>query len=123
MWPRTIEVMLACWLAISPFIFRYPTDDALLWWHDWICASIIAVFALVSFVQQTRRTHLLQLLVAFWLMGHGWITASGIHDAPRQNWMVLGLLLLMIAIIPSECVKPPVAWQDWNRERGIGESG
>ena len=112
--------MLACWLAISPFIFRHPDDATELWWNDWICALLIGGFALASFVDQTRRAHLLELLVAAWLIGYGWVTASGIHDAPRQNWMVLGLLILMLAIIPSDCVKPPVGWQEWNKRHGIG---
>ena len=120
MWPRTVEAMLACWLAISLFVFRYPADEPLLWWHDWICAFLIATLALLSFVDQTRRAHLLELLSAAWLIGHGWWTASGIHDAPRQNWIVLGLLLLMIAIIPTDCVNPPHAWQEWNKRHGIG---
>lgn len=120
MWPRTTEVMLACWLAISPFIFRYPGDKPFMWWHDFVVALLIATFALVSFVSQTRRAHLLELFIAAWLVGFGWATASGIHDAPRQNWMVLGLLLLMLAIIPSDCIKPPVAWQEWNKRHGIG---
>lgn len=120
MWPRTVEFMLACWLAISPFVFRYPSEELHLWLHDFAVSFIIAALALLSFVQETRRAHLFELIVAAWLIGYGWVTSSGIHDAPAQNWMVLGLLLLMMAIIPSDCLKPPVAWQEWNKRHGIG---
>jgi SPW repeat len=123
MWARTVEVMLACWLAISPFIFRYPSEEGHLWWHDWIVATLLCVLALLSFVRQTRRAHLLELLIAFWLMGYGWATASGVFDAPRQNWICLGLLLLMLALIPSDCVKPPYAWIEWNERVGAGAGG
>ncbi|HEX6985029.1 MAG TPA: SPW repeat protein [Planctomycetaceae bacterium] len=120
MWPRTAEVMLACWLAVSPFVFRYSGDRPLMWWHDYVVATLLAGLALVSFVQQTRRAHLFELLIAAWLIGYGWATTDGIHDAPRQNWVCVGLLLLMLAIIPSDCVKPPLAWQEWNKRHGIG---
>lgn len=120
MWPRTVEVMLALWLATSPFTFRYPGDQPGLWWHDVIIAVLLAALALVSFVHQTRRAHLLELLIAGWLIGYGWLTAADVFDAPRQNWMCLGLLLLMLAIIPSDCVKPPYRWQEWNERHGIG---
>ena len=120
MWPRTVEVMFALWLAISPFVFRYPGDQPGLWWHDFIVATLLAGLALVSFVHSTRRAHLLELLVAGWLIGYGWVTANGVHDAPRQNWMCLGLLLLMTAVIPSDCVKPPYRWLAWNERHGVG---
>ena len=120
MWPRVVEVMLACWLAVSPFVFRYPDDRPLMWSHDYVAAVLLATFALLSFIRQTRQAHLLELLLAAWLIGYGWATASGVHDAPRQNWVVLGLLILMLAIIPSDCVKPPLAWQEWNKRHGIG---
>jgi len=119
MWPRTVELMLACWLAISPFIFRYPAEASRLWWHDFAVATLIGVLAFASFARRWRRTHLLELLIAIWLIAYGWITAEGIHDAPRQNWMCLGLLLLMVAIIPTDCDQPPYAWQEWNRQRGL----
>lgn len=120
MWPRTVEVMLACWLALSPFIFRYPSDASWLWWHDYIVAGLLALFALASFAQPLRKAHLFELLIAAWLIGYGWFTSAGIHDAPRQNWMCLGLLILMVAIIPTDCDRPPLTWREWYKRRGVG---
>ncbi len=73
MWPRTVEAMLACWLAISPFIFQHDDSKWSWWWNDWITAALIMSFALLSFVHQTRRAHLLELVVAAWLIGFGWV--------------------------------------------------
>lgn len=120
MWPRVLEIMLACWLALSPLIFRYPTGESWLWWHDYMVATLIAVLAMLSFAPPLRRAHLFELLIAAWLIGYGWITSDGIHDAPRQNWMCLGLLILLTAIIPTDCDRQPVAWRRWYKERGIG---
>lgn len=27
MWARVVEVMLGCWLAVSPFVFRHSADE------------------------------------------------------------------------------------------------
>lgn len=119
MWPRTVEAMLACWLAISPFVFQHPDSKRMWWWNDWITAALIITFALLSFVHQTRRAHLLELVVAAWLIGFGWASATGGLGAPaQQNWICTGLLILMTAVIPSNCVRPPERWQAWNRQHG-----
>ena len=123
MWPRTVEVMLACWLAISPFVFQHPLSKTFWSWNDWGTAILIATFALLSFVHQTRRAHLLELLVAAWLIGLGWVTSSGGLGAPaQQNWICVGLLILMTAIIPGDCDRPPERWREWNRKHGSRET-
>jgi hypothetical protein len=117
MWPRTVEVMLACWLAISPFIFGHQDSQWSWWWTDWGAAILIAVFALISFVHQARRAHVLELLVALWLIGFGWATSpAGLGAPAQQNWICIGLLVGMMAIIPTDCVRPPERWRDWNRQ-------
>src|ERR1700733_6050280 len=72
MWARVVEFMLACWLAISPFIFRYPGNDMFLWANDFVCASLVALFALLSFWHPLRNIHLLTLGVALWLWCMGY---------------------------------------------------
>jgi len=49
MWARVVEFMLGCWLAISPFIFQHPADDLTLWVTDWMAASFVILFALLSY--------------------------------------------------------------------------
>jgi len=117
MWPRTVEAMMACWLAISPFIFQHDDSKWVWWWNDWITATLIVSFALLSFAHETRRAHLLELVVAAWLIGFGWGTSSGGLGAPaQQNWICVGLLILMIAVIPTDCLRPPEKWREWNRQ-------
>ena len=114
MWARDVEVMLACWLAISPLVFRQDAGPWL-WWNDLICAGLVLVLALLSYVRGFGRAHILILLVVAWLIGHGWWTGwSGEPTPTSQNHIITGLLLAMIAIVPSHALDPPRAW----RERG-----
>lgn len=120
MWQRTVEAMLAIWLAMSAFIFQYPDDKVLWWWHDWIVALVVILLATGSLLTQLRHAHFLELVVAVWLIGHGWFAASeGLGAPAMQNWICLGLLLLMTAIIPTDSTATPIRWRNWYQSQGL----
>ena len=112
MWARVIEVMLGCWLAMSPFIFRHGPEERVLWTNDFVSATLVIVLALISFWPPLRFAHVANLLVALWLIAFGFWAS---YPAPPalQNDIVVGLLLLMFAIIPNEATLPPRRWRDF----------
>jgi hypothetical protein len=112
MWARVIEVMLGCWLAVSPFVFRHPADDRVLWFNDLFSALIIIVLALVSFWPPLRFAHIANLAIALWLIAFGFWASSYPAPPALQNNIVVGLLLLMFAIFPNEATRPPRPWRD-----------
>lgn len=57
MWARVAEFMLACWLAMSPFIFRHSAEHWPLWASDFVCAMAVAALSLLSYWQPTRWAH------------------------------------------------------------------
>jgi hypothetical protein len=109
MWARVIEFMLGCWLAASPFIFRHPDESVLLWGTDWIGATLVIAFALLSYWRALRGMHLLTLLVAIGLMGMGRFANTGVPPG-AQNEIIVGLLLFTFAIVPNHASRPPAAW-------------
>ena len=113
MWARVVEFMLACWLSISPFLFSYPKDAIFFWVNDLSCSCLIAFFALASYYKPLRKMHLCNLAVSFYLIALSYFFRSSPLYEPLQNYMVLGLLLLMIALVPSEADKPPVPWREF----------
>ncbi len=116
MWPRVVEFMLACWLAISPFIFSYPGSALFLWFNDFSCASLMAIFSLLSYYEHLRKLHLCNLAISLYLISLSYFFKGSTFEAPLQNYMVLGLLLLMIAILPTDADKPPKPWRDFYKE-------
>src|SRR5689334_12425148 len=100
MWARVVEFMLACWLALSPFILRYPAEDTFLWANDFLCASLVALFALLSFWHLLRKMHLMTLGIALWLWGIGYTSYPEAASPAQMNSVVIGLILLMLAIVP-----------------------
>lgn len=109
MWARVVEFMLGCWLAVSPFVFQHG-DDWLLWAADFIAALIVVTMALISYWPPMRHAHLGTAVLAVVMMGFGRI-ADGAHPGPGyQNYIVIGLLLAMFAIVPNYAGQPPLKW-------------
>lgn len=111
MCPRVVELMLGCWLVLSPFIFRHSLAETLLWKNDMYSGALVVALSLASFSQRFRHAHFGTALVALWLMAFGYFTAGDPAPAAQQNQFSLGLLLLMFAIIPNEATLPPRAWR------------
>ncbi|WP_437914095.1 hypothetical protein WME73_48865 [Sorangium sp. So ce302] len=117
MWARVVEVMLACWLAVSPFIFRHGGRTEL-WVSDLGCAAIVMTLALASFWRPMRYAHGGIAVVAIWLVAFGYFRCGSPPPAAAQNDILTGLLLLMFAIVPNDASQPPTPWRR-ARERAI----
>lgn len=115
MWARIVEVMIACWLALSPFIFRAPKDEVWFWVNDFTCSFLMLFFSLICFYKPLRKMHLLNLLVGLWLFAIGYFFEVPL-PAYVQNDVVIGLVLLVLAVIPSESELPPESWQQFHKK-------
>jgi hypothetical protein len=113
MWARVVEVMLGCWLAVSPFIFRHAADERWLWANDFASAFAVVTLALLSFWRPLRHAHLAIGAVGLWLMGFGYFASPHPLAPALQNDLLVGLLLAMFAIIPNEANRPPQAWREF----------
>ncbi len=127
MWGRVVEIMLGLWLLLSPFIFEHwQRGETGLWVSDFASGGAIIVFAALSFWQPARFAHVLNLAVAFWLIAWGYFS-GGYPSAPGyQNEILVGLVLIFFAIIPTNATQPPKAWRDYYLARareGIGPKG
>lgn len=111
MWPRVVEVMLGCWLAISPATFLRSQATVALWIADLLVATLVICLALASFWPPLRRAHLAIVAIALWLIGSTMLVTSYPAPPPDQNHLVVGILLLMFAVIPSHASDPPAGWR------------
>ena len=117
MWARVIEVMLGCWLAVSPFVFRHPAEQTAFWLNDLICAAAAILLALVSIWPPLRYAHLANAGVALWLIGYAFWASVYPTPPALQNDIIVGLLLMMFAIVPNEASLPPQSWRDFHSAR------
>ncbi|MFG0330313.1 MAG: hypothetical protein ACF8PN_10480 [Phycisphaerales bacterium] len=110
MWARVFEIALACWIALSPFIFRYDGVAAGRWIHDFVIATLIMTFSCLSFHRSFRRAYWVNIAIGLWLVGIGYFGFESPPPAMGQNLFTVGLLLLMFAIIPTDASDPPPKW-------------
>lgn len=112
MWARVVEFMLGCWLLCSPFIFpAQHRADGPHWLYDFAAGGLVITLSLLAFLEQFRFAHLGTLALSLMMiLGPRILLAPEISPA-GQNFMMIGFLLLMFAIVPSQAAQPPRAWQ------------
>lgn len=112
MWSRVVEVMLGCWLLLSPFLFRHAAEKSALWANDLATGTAVILFGLLSYWRPTRHIHLLSLVVGGWLIAFAYWKGFGTSLPASQNHLIVGLLLLMFAIIPNSASRPTIDWSE-----------
>jgi hypothetical protein len=115
MWPRVVEVMLGCWLLVTPFVFRDTPAVGEYTANAVVSAALLIAASLLTFWRRTRLAHLGTAVVALWLICHGYFAAARPGPPAAQNEIVVGLVLLLFAILPSETNEVPLPWR---HERG-----
>lgn len=110
MWARVIELMLGCWLLISPFVFTRgessssPFADG----NAMVCGLCVAGLGIASYVPKLKKIHLLTFFVGAWMFGLAFFRLHPMDQT--QNQATVGLLLMMTAIIPCWSHHPPRGW-------------
>jgi hypothetical protein len=115
MWPRTVEVMLGCWLLVTPLVFRTTASIDQYAAGAVVSGSIIAVASLASFWERLAGSRVVTLLMAVWLAAHGYLSAPRPGPPAAQNEIMVGLLLLLFAVLPNQINDPPRPWREISR--------
>ena len=114
MWARIIEFIFAIWLIISRFLFSY--GDLSLNWSDFAIPFLVILFAALSFIDRLNKMHLLQVIPAAWLLYISFTYPTPWLPFGLQNHILVALLLLTFAIIPSNAYDHPRPWKKFFRE-------
>ena len=113
MWPRIAEITLGCWLIASLFVLEQGSIT--LGWkvNNMACGAAIIALAALSFSPRMSRAHFAEIAVGLWLLGFAF--ATNIQPSPPvvQNAILVGLVLLNFAIVPSQASQPPRAWREF----------
>ncbi len=117
MWSRVVEVMLGVWLLMSPFIFGHESGQLARWLTDYLSATLLITFALLSYWPRLRHAHLCSVLVGLWLCFFGWWWEGYPTPPALQNDLVTGLCVLMFAILPNDASLPPRRWREFADSR------
>jgi len=110
---RHAEFALGFWLFVSPFVLGHVDDGGLLV-HDLVAGAVIMTVALLCYAPSLSRAHLLLLAAATELVAYGWWSGVSSEEvvAAGQNHVLVGLMVAMLALVPSRAGAPPVGWRD-----------
>lgn len=116
MWTRLAEIVLGLWLLSSPFVFESVSGQRSGRAAELAAGSLIIVLALGSLLTRLRKAHLASVGVALALIAHGYLWAP-LGSLSQQNDILIGLVLMMLAILPSEANLPPQSWREYLRPK------
>lgn len=122
MWARVVEFMLGCWLLCSPFIFQGENrGDHVHYLIDFALGGTVMTLALLAHWEPTRYAHVGTLLLSAAMFLVPRFTLSPEIPPAAQNFMMIGLLLAMFALVPNEATRPPRAWRKKNDQLAAGQ--
>jgi len=111
MWPRVVEVMLGLWLALGPLIFRLGPGAGPLIANHVIYGAATVIASLIAI--RVPFVRIVIIAIGWWLIGYGYV-AGGYPAAPGYlNLMVVGALVGLLGIIPTDCLEPPRSWREY----------
>jgi hypothetical protein len=116
MWPRYCEMLLGLWLMAAPWVLNYGSADAFRMTGVAAAAGIF-LLDILSVKFTVRYSHLAIAGIALGLLIHAYFVLPG-EAAGTQNNILVALLLLMFAILPTEATLSPPSWREFNGRRG-----
>jgi hypothetical protein len=117
MWPRVVEIMLGCWLLVTPFVFRATPALGDYAMNAVVSGAFIAAASILAFWRPLRVAHLATLAIAAWLTLHGYFSADRPGPPAAQNEIVVGLIVLLFSLLPNHINDPPASWRDADRNQ------
>lgn len=108
MWPRVVEMMLAAWLSVSPFVFPPKAGEEGRTYLEYAAAILMVTLASIACTDRGERLRWGNALIALVLIVMGYPRGDG----AGQNYLMVGLIVLMTAVIPSRATDPPARWRE-----------
>jgi len=97
LWPNWLNLILAVWLFISPWIL--PVAAAGPWaWDAWIVGIIVAVLSIAALSQMAQWEDWINLLLGVWLFVSPWIFGYATTPPAAWNSWIVGVLFFLIGI-------------------------
>ena len=113
MWARIVEFMLGVWLLLSPLIFESGADSTRLLIACGVSFVLIVLVSLLSYLEKFNQLHFLTSVVGIGLLLSAFLYDYSPPPPAYQNFVVVGLLLLMFGVLPNRLQKPPKEWREF----------
>jgi hypothetical protein len=106
---RILESCLGAWLASAHWVLPGATDVPGGATAIGIAVALVAVLSMAPRLER-YYLHLVNGLAGLWLTG-SIVLATRPVSPSGQNALLIGLLLMMLAIVPTRAFSPPRGWR------------
>lgn len=100
-WQDWLNLVLACWLFISPWVLGFAPGgaDAAAGaaWNCWIFAIVIGVFSVAALVRPRPWEEWINLLSGVWLFISPWLIGFSGSTPALWNALIVGALVFIAA--------------------------
>ena len=101
-WQDWVNLVLAAWLFVSPWVLRFdptaasPSLHAA--WNAWILAIVIGVFAIAALIKARPWEEWINLIAGAWVFVSPWVL--GYYGRPEALWnaLIVGVLVFALSI-------------------------
>ena len=120
LWSRALELVLGCWLLLSPMVLGH-TGASALGLVDRGAGMLVVAIVAISLLPSLGRLHLATLPVALLLIAWSWSAFPRPGPAGAQNQILVGLVLGLLSMVPSYDTSPPEGWTRWFADGGVDD--
>lgn len=98
LWQDWVNLILAAWLFISPWVLRFAAPNGLAAWDAWIFAVVVGVLSIAALARNQSWEEWINLLVGVWLFFSPWILGFAGMPVVMWNFLIVGALMFVLAI-------------------------
>ena len=109
MWARISEMILGTWLILSHFFFDSPFV------LDLTLGALTILISGLCYIDAISKLHLCHPFITAILLSVSYCSSERELPFFLQNYILVGLGLLMFCIIPSRAFEPPKPWRELNK--------
>lgn len=109
MWGQISIICFGVWLLLSPLIFHGQLYASKFLVEDMMIGTVLVSLGLFNCFYKNRYFSVLIALVGIWCWFSGYFFYEHPRPAGAQNYIVIGLLVLMFVVIPPDDKVPKEA--------------
>lgn len=96
-WPNWLNVLLAIWLFISPWVLQYAAVETAAW-NAWVVAIAIAALSIAALARLAQWEEWVNLALGVWLIFSPWILGFSANANAMGNAVIVGIICAILAI-------------------------
>lgn len=96
-WPNWLNILLAIWLFISPWVLQFATNTTAAW-NAWVVAIVIAVLSIAALSKLATWEDWVNLVLGVWLFFSPWILGYSEIGNALGNALIVGIICAILAI-------------------------